>query len=181
MGIFHKISTTFKAMFFKLIVLLCLTQIVIAIGMLLGEEYFKYLLIQHILHADQSQSYMILLLAQSYALQLLVLYYCAIPVASKCNQDFYTPHLAQLLKLWIIIGFTCCLQGLFFAFILHRTSNDLSSNLEYNLLSGLEEYYSNPEWRLIWDKMQYHERCCGVFDYSDWKNRYMSKLGQEEQ
>lgn len=168
-------------MFFKIIILLSLTQITIAIGMIFAEEYLKYLLIQHILDAAQSQTYMLLLLAQVFTFQLLVLNYSSIAVAGKCNRDIFTPHLAFLLKLWVIFGLGCNCQGLFFSFILSKTSVTLPQRIEYELLSGLEEYYSNAEWRLIWDNMQYHENCCGVYDYKDWKSRYLAKLGPHEQ
>lgn len=165
-------------MFFRVIVLLSLIQIIIALGMLFAEEYLKYLLIHHILNADQSQTYIIILLTQAFTLQLMILYYSSISVASKCNQDLYTTHLAFLLKLWVAVGFGFSFQGLCFALILAKTSVTLPESIEYELLSGLEEYYSNAEWRLIWDNMQYHEKCCGVFNYNDWKSRYLSKLGR---
>lgn len=176
-----KLLNHISTMFFKIIFLLSLSQIIIAIGMIFAEEYLKYLLVQHILEAAQSQTYMLLLLTQAFTFQLLVLYCSSMSVATKCNQDIFTPHLAFLLKLWVVFGLGCGFQGLFFSFILSKTSVALPQRIEYELLSGLEEYYSNAEWRLIWDNMQYHESCCGVYDYKDWKSRYLAKLDHLEQ
>lgn len=168
-------------MLFKLIVLFIILQIVVALGMLVADEYIKYLLTQHMLNATKTQTYVILLLSEAFSVQVVILYYCGLPVASKCNRDIYTSHLGSLLKLWVVLGFGCCFQGACFASTLYKLSNSLQDLMEMDLLRGLEEYYFNAEWRLIWDNMQYHEKCCGVYDFTDWKSRYDDKMGKLEQ
>lgn len=173
---FQTIASDLSNMLIKLIALFIFLQVSFAIGIIIAEEYIKYLLTQHLLNASQTQTYTILLLAQALSIQFVILYCYGLSVAAKCNQDVYTPHLASLFKLWIIFGFVSNCEGLFLAVILGQTSKNLPVLLELELNEGLEEYYFNPEWRLIWDNIQFHEKCCGVYDYKDWKEKYFNKL-----
>lgn len=165
---------------FKLLVLLNVLQITIGFGMLFLEEYIKHLLTQHMLEAERTQTYIIMLLSQVYCMQVIVLYYFGLPVASKCNTDVYTHHLTFFMKIWLALGFVCAIEGILIALTLYRTSRDLSEFLELELFKGVEAYYLDPEWRLIWDTVQYHENCCGVFDYRDWKNCWLYKMDHKQ-
>lgn len=170
----------FNDLIFKFLVLLNFVQIILGIGMFLSEEYLKYILVKHMLQAERTQTYVIMLLAQIYSIQVIVLYYFGFPIANRCNLDMYTPHLTFLMKMWLILGFVTVFEGLFLSWVFYRTSKDLSEFLELELFKGVEAYYLDPEWRLIWDNIQYHERCCGVYDYRDWKNCWLYKMENEQ-
>lgn len=170
----------FNDLTFKFLVFLNVLQITIGFGMLFLEEYIKHLLTQHMLEAERTQTYIIMLLAQVYCMQVIVLYYFGLPVASKCNTDIYTHHLTFFMKIWLALGFVCAFEGVLVALTFYQTSNDLSEFLELELFKGVEAYYLDPEWRLIWDNVQYHESCCGVFDYRDWKNCWLYKMDHRQ-
>lgn len=165
---------------FKFLVFLNVSQIVIGFAMLFFEEYIKHLLTTHMLEAERTQTYIIMLLSQVYCMQIIVLYYFGLPIASKCNNDMFTHHLTFFMKLWLALGYVAAFEGLLVALTLHRTSKDLSEFLELELFKGVESYYLDPEWRLIWDNVQYHEKCCGVFDYRDWKNCWLYKMDHKQ-
>ncbi|XP_063697562.1 tetraspanin-15 [Culicoides brevitarsis] len=165
---------------FKVLVFLNVVQIVVGFAMLFLEEYIKHLLTQHMLEAERTQTYIIMLLSQVYCMQVIVLYYLGLAIAIKCNRDLYTHHLTFFMKMWLALGFVAAFEGILVAGTLYRTSKNLSEFLELELFKGVEAYYLDPEWRLIWDTVQYHENCCGVFDYRDWKNCWLYKMEHKQ-
>lgn len=72
-----------------------------------------------------------------------------------------------LVALFCVAEITCGILGFFF-------SDHLSSNLQQELLTGMQYYYNissnNLGITMGWDHVQHELSCCGVHTYFDWFN-----------
>lgn len=100
--------------------------------------------------------------------QLIVLYLCSLSMWSSIWPRRYSENIHLLLNVWLIF---CCLIvicGCFTTWSLVVSGDALAEGIEMVLLRGIDIYYVNPEWKLLWDQLQYTKECCGVHGYRDW-------------
>lgn len=45
---------------------------------------------------------------------------------------------------------------------------NLECTYETSLYQGIDLYFTDPEWKILWDKTQYYNECCGVIGFQDW-------------
>lgn len=160
--------------------LICLLIIMISIGffLILTIEYFKYILSKFLLQSKETQLHFILVLIQIFACQVIFVFICGFPVAYHTNSALYSPTLVVLMKFWLILGLVTILEALAVLGVLWKVNQSAQDTFEGQMYQGIEEYF-NPEWRLIWDAVQYHEQCCGVNNHEDWRNCWFDELKSE--
>ncbi len=78
--------------------------------------------------------------------------------------------MSSLLKLWQFFIFTASLNGIFGGYMINGSRKFLKQTIESTLFRGIDLYYTDPEYRLIWDGLQYNEQCFGVASYKDWQS-----------
>lgn len=101
-------------------------------------------------------------------LQLIVLYTCSLSMWSTLWPRRYSENIHLLLNVWLMF---CCLIVICSCFSLWSlavSGNALTEGIEMVLLRGIDIYYVNPEWKFLWDQLQYTKECCGVHSYRDW-------------
>lgn len=155
---------------YVVVVLLICLQIIIGCWVIIWTEYSKRTLGRYVHDVDRSEIEMKFFIIQLYGLHLVINYICGLPLIRRCAYDPYTTHLVLLLKLWHLFIFIGSLDGFVIMWICSRAGINLIKSVEISLFKGIELYYSDPAWRLIWDEFQYEEQCCGVTDYRDWQS-----------
>ncbi|CAD7079415.1 unnamed protein product [Hermetia illucens] len=144
-------------------------EIVLGITAIALNEYFKHTISKHVGHSEGSEIRTLLFFMEVYGLHLIVFYGCGFLIVTKFRREPYTAHLLTLLKIWHIFIFVLSVDGFLTTWVLFNSVQPLMCAVELSLRRGIEVYYSNPEWRIIWDDMQYHQQCCGVESYKDWQ------------
>lgn len=161
---------------YKFLLLLILLAILCGVTLISSGEYFKIILSKYILQVSHSQAYNIMLLTQLYSFQVIILFLFGFPIAVKALRDIYTVHLVFLMRMWLLLGLTIVVEGVLVAIVLLKSSMEFTEFLELELFKGMDSYYSNPEWRFIWDSVQYRQQCCGVYNFQDWTQFWSHKI-----
>lgn len=148
---------------------LVLIQILIGLMVIITSEYYKNLLGRYVPEIEQNEISIKLFLFELFGCNVFLSYIGGMPLLRRLS-DSYTNHLSSLLKLWQFFIFTASLNGIFGGYMISESRKFLKKTVETTLFSGIEVYYTDPEWRLIWDGFQYNEQCCGVVDFRDWQS-----------
>lgn len=107
-------------------------------------------------------------LIEFYGIHLIIFYLCGIGIVQKINKNCYTNQLSILLKLWNCVIVLLSIDGIVTSWISYKSIYFKENLIEKFLYKGIEEYYSDVKWKLIWDRLQLSEGCCGVFNFKDW-------------
>ncbi|XP_067625283.1 uncharacterized protein Tsp33B [Eurosta solidaginis] len=100
--------------------------------------------------------------------QLIVVYACSIAMWASLWSRRCSPNINLLLNLWMFFCFVVVFCGFGTIWSLITCADALENTAEMSLLKGIDLYYTCPEWKLLWDGLQYHKECCGVHSYKDW-------------
>ncbi|XP_037950549.1 uncharacterized protein LOC119681435 [Teleopsis dalmanni] len=100
--------------------------------------------------------------------QLIITYFFSIFMWRRLWKRKYTPNVELLLHLWIFFTFLIVFCGFGSIYSLFSCADSLENLAETSLLKGIDLYYTCPEWKLMWDSLQYYKECCGVHSYKDW-------------
>lgn len=144
-------------------------QISIGVMVIITSEYFKNLLGRYVPEIEQNEIDVKLFLFELFGCNVFLSYIGGLPLLRRLS-DSYTNHLSSLLKLWQFFIFTASLNGIFGGYMINGSRKFLKQTIETTLFRGIDVYYTDPEWRLIWDGFQYHEQCCGVVGFKDWQS-----------
>lgn len=138
-------------------------QIIIGILILINTE-LSNISINKYFHEAQINDYMI----EIYGVHLIIFYLCGLGIVSKLTKNCYSNHLSILLKLWNIVIVLLSIDGIVTSWISYKSIYLTENLIEKFLFKGIEEYYSDLKWKLIWDRLQLTEGCCGVINFKDW-------------
>lgn len=152
----------------KVLLILIILQVCIGLVVLLTGQYFKLILGRYLPAEEQSEIYLKLWLVQLHGVHIIAAYGCGIPITRHFNID--TSNLKTLLIVWNVCVLIVSFDGGFMHWMWRETCKNLERTVEQTLYKGLESYYADAEWRLIWDGFQYNEQCCGVGGFRDWQS-----------
>lgn len=100
--------------------------------------------------------------------QLVASFLCALSMWANIWPRRYSENLQLLLSVWLVYCFLIVACGAATIWTLLASAGNLSEEAEIVLLRGIDNYYIKPEWKFLWDKLQYTKECCGVNNYQDW-------------
>ncbi|XP_075153974.1 tetraspanin 33B [Haematobia irritans] len=100
--------------------------------------------------------------------QLIALYLGSLPMWKSIWVRRFSRSIQILLNIWMFVCFLIVISGCVAIWSFVKSSKVLSDNVAMMLLHGIEVYYTKPEWKFLWDQLQYGRECCGVNRYSDW-------------
>lgn len=139
-------------------------QIFIGILILISTELLNNSINKYI-QEIQIKDFMI----EFYGIHLIIFYLCGIVIVEKIKKkNCYTNQLSILLKLWNCVIVLLSIDGIVTSWITYKSIYFKENLIENFLLKGIEEYYSDLKWKLIWDRLQLSEKCCGVNNFKDW-------------
>ncbi|XP_037042224.1 uncharacterized protein LOC119078670 [Bradysia coprophila] len=144
-------------------------QILIGLMAIVASEQFKNLLGRYVPEIEQNEINIKLFLFELFGCNVFLSYMGGLPLLRRLS-DAYTSHLSSLLKLWQFFIFTASLNGIFGSYMINGSRKFLKQTIESTLFRGIDFYYTDPEWRLIWDSFQFNEQCCGVASFKDWES-----------
>lgn len=115
--------------------------------------------------------------------QLIASYICSVSMWRRVWKRRYSQTIELLLSVWLFFCFLIVLCGMGTVWSLVNSSDALENTAEIMLFYGIDLYYMMPEWKLLWDQLQYSQECCGVHGYEDWAHanwmpKEYSSLGQ---
>lgn len=100
--------------------------------------------------------------------QMVASFVCGMSMWASVWPRRFSENIHLLLSTWLIFCFLVVACGCANIWILLTSSDSVSEGAEILLLKGIDNYYLNPEWKLLWDLLQYSRECCGVHGYRDW-------------
>lgn len=157
-------------------------NILFIIEVILGAAIiFVTVLYQNILNAFMVSLEQKILMAKffnTYVLgfQLIACYLCSLSMWRRLWCRRYTATLEILLGIWLFFCFLIIVSGIATTWSVLYSADSLVNTAELMLFQGIDLYYENPEWKLLWDQLQYNEQCCGVKSYKDWMSaKWMPK------
>lgn len=151
--------------------ILLIIQIICGFIVILLGEYFKNLLKRILSDVEHFEIFTIILFIELSGIYLITLYLCGIIIIKITKFSRYTTHLIGLLRLWLIVSVQAGTGSLIVALICNNTLHQLENTLEMTFVNSIKCYYSDANWKLIWDELQYNVQCCGVYGYTDWLNK----------
>lgn len=152
-----------------LLYILFFIEMAIAMAVIFLAEYYKHILGQHLPNVDRNEINTKLLLIEMYGVHVFVAYIVGLPLIRKCAQSAFSHCLVTMLKVWYIFVLVMSLDGFLLGWLIGRSVEFLEKSVEISMYKGMEVYYSDVQWRLLWDGLQYTEQCCGMADYRDWQ------------
>ncbi|XP_034473763.1 uncharacterized protein LOC117781142 [Drosophila innubila] len=100
--------------------------------------------------------------------QLVVTFLCSISLWNRLWKRRCTPNVRLMISIWLFYSCVIIASGFGTLWNLYYNIDVLENSAESALFRGIDEYYSNPEWKLLWDGLQLRKHCCGVHGYKDW-------------
>lgn len=102
--------------------------------------------------------------------QLIVTFLCSLSLWNRLWKRRCTPNVRLMISVWLFYSCVLITSGFGTVWNLYHNIDVLENSAEGSLLRGIDEYYSSPEWKLLWDGLQLRKQCCGVYNYKDWMN-----------
>jgi hypothetical protein len=159
---------------FLFILLNCLNFVLIcyALGSVLLEEYLRGHLQQSTVDLSDiyNQFLIVLFLLQLFDVHLIFLHFCGFRVLKCVYRDFYTVHLALLLRIWVFFASEALLFNVVKIFFVENLRLTIYEATKTSLLNTIEIYDFDLSWTIFWNDLQFRGLCCGVNDYLDWGN-----------
>ncbi|EDV31398.1 uncharacterized protein Dana_GF15335 [Drosophila ananassae] len=152
------------------VTLLLITEAVIGFLFLVISAYYHVLLTSYL---DEIETRLVLGYVfglYMYGAQLVVTFLVSISMWRRLWRRRCTPNVHLILAVWLFYSCVIIASGFGCVWNLYRGVDVLESAAETSLIRGIDLYYSFPEWKLLWDGLQWHKECCGVHDYKDWMN-----------
>lgn len=100
--------------------------------------------------------------------QLVVTFICSISLWNRLWRRRCTPNVRLMVALWLFYSCVIIASGFGTTWNIYYNMDVLENAAETSLLRGIDEYYSSPDWKLLWDGLQIRKQCCGVNSYKDW-------------
>ncbi|ALC38628.1 Tsp33B [Drosophila busckii] len=105
-----------------------------------------------------------------FGFQLVVTFLCSISLWNRLWRRRCTPNIRLMVSVWLFYSCVIIASGFGTLWNVYDNIDVLESSAESSLYRGIDEYYTCPEWKLLWDGLQLRKQCCGVHSYKDWMN-----------
>ncbi|KAH8271037.1 hypothetical protein KR018_001645 [Drosophila ironensis] len=150
--------------------LLLISEAAIGLMILVVTAYYHLLLNGYLAEIEKRLVYGYVFGAYSYAIQLMVSFLGSISMWRRLWPRRCTPNVQLIFTIWLFYSCIIVASGFGSMWNLYRGVPVVHSAAETSLLRGIDYYYACPEWKILWDGLQWNRECCGVNDYRDWMN-----------
>nr|ABY55466.1 Tsp33B [Drosophila mauritiana] len=150
--------------------LLLITEAVIGLLILVVTAYYHTVLSGYLSEIECRLVYGYLFGIYVFGAQVVVTFLCSIAMWRRIWRRRCTPNIRLLLSVWAFYSCVIIASGFGCIWNLYRGVDVLENAADTSLTRGIDMYYSCPEWKLLWDGLQWHKECCGVHGYKDWMN-----------
>ncbi|XP_055837841.1 uncharacterized protein LOC129906192 [Episyrphus balteatus] len=96
-----------------------------------------------------------------------------------CKSDTTSEH-SRLLILWNIFCILAVGFGSVTMWFQYDNIQSLQKVYAESLFQGIDLYFTDPEWKLLWDRIQFNNECCGVFGVKDWEEAAWIREEQDD-
>lgn len=149
----------------RLLLVLVSTQIGVGVALLIVSEYFKRTLLQHLPVAELSIE-MHVFCIQFYGIHIVVHYAFGFSLLRRCLAG--AKEASPMTLMWHVFVVLVSLDGMLVYWMWSRSEVGLTEAVARVMMNGVDDYYTDPVWRLRWDEYQVGDQCCGVHGYQDW-------------
>ncbi|XP_037960292.1 uncharacterized protein LOC119689525 [Teleopsis dalmanni] len=101
-------------------------------------------------------------------IQIIITYFCSIFMWQRLWGRQFSSNVLLLLNLWTLFSSMIVFCGFGSVYYLLNCADSFERMVETSLLTGIDMYYTCAEWKYLWDGLQFHQECCGVYGYGDW-------------
>ncbi|EDW03686.1 uncharacterized protein LOC6561833 [Drosophila grimshawi] len=103
-----------------------------------------------------------------FGVQLIVTFLCSLSMWNRLWRRRCTPNVRLMISIWLFYSCVIIASGFGSVWNLYHNIDVLEDSAANSLLSGIDEYYTTPKRKLLWDALQLRKECCGVYSYKDW-------------
>lgn len=150
--------------------LLLILEICLGLALIALTWYYQRLLATFLTETEDKMLTSKFFIVYILGFQLMASFFCGMSMWASVWPRRYSENIQLLLSMWLIFCFLIVSCGCATIWTLWTSIDTMTEGAEIILLKGIDIYYMDPEWKLLWDKMQYTKECCGVFNYQDWMN-----------
>ncbi|KAH8410452.1 hypothetical protein KR215_007191 [Drosophila sulfurigaster] len=150
------------------IALLLIFEAVTGLLIIIVTAIYQWILADYLDDIENNLLFSYLFNIYIFGAQLVVSFLCSISLWNRLWKRRCTPNVRLMISVWL---FYCCIiisSGFGTLWNVYYNIDVLENAAETSLFRGIDEYYSNPEWKLLWDGLQLRRQCCGVHNYRDW-------------
>uniref|UniRef100_A0A1A9W450 Tetraspanin n=1 Tax=Glossina brevipalpis TaxID=37001 RepID=A0A1A9W450_9MUSC len=147
---------------------LLMLEVLLGIAIILVTAFYQSVLDSFMVQVDRKMLAAKFFNTYLLGFQLIASYLCSISMWRLVWRRRYSQTIEILLSVWLFFCFLIVLCGLGTIWSLVNSSDALENSAEIMLFYGIDLYYMMPEWKLLWDQLQYSHECCGVHGYQDW-------------
>lgn len=154
---------------FRLILaILLMSEIFLGLAIILMTAACQYLLGSFVIQGQSEALSYKFLNCYLVGFQLFAIYTCSVSMWKSVWLRRYSTSIKLLLRIWLFFCIIIILCGCATIWSMFSSLDAITENVAIMLLRGIDVYYMNPEWKLLWDQLQYSHKCCGVNEYLDW-------------
>ncbi|XP_037883151.1 uncharacterized protein LOC119633606 [Glossina fuscipes] len=162
---------------------LLMLEVLLGIAIILVAAFYQCILGSFMVQVDRKMLAAKFFNTYLLGFQLIASYMCSVSMWRRVWKRRYSQTIEILLSVWLFFCFLIVLCGMGTVWSLVNSSDALENTAEIMLFYGIDLYYMMPEWKLLWDQLQYSQECCGVHGYEDWGHanwmpKEYSSLGQ---
>ncbi|KAH8263338.1 hypothetical protein KR044_007582 [Drosophila immigrans] len=150
------------------IALLLIFEAVTGLLIIIVTAIYQWILTSYLDDLENQLLFSYLFNVYIFGAQLVVSFLCSLSLWNRLWKRRCTPNVRLMISVWL---FYCCViiaSGFGILLNLYYSIDVLENAAENSLYRGIDEYYTDPEWKLLWDGLQLRRQCCGVQNYKDW-------------
>lgn len=162
---------------YHILILLNAVQIIFGIILIIISEYYKQIINHMLVDGIEKNEFNIhIIIIEFYGIHIIICYCWSFSIINNFFYNSYTIYINFILKLWFILIFIISFDGFLMLWLMANSLEYLKISIELSMYTGMNNYYTDSEWRYKWDNFQYIEQCCGLNNYTDWKIIIMENL-----
>lgn len=133
-----------------------------------GTSIYVYASMSPGLFIDGGEMRFVVVVTGIYGTHIMFHWLIGLKINDKCYHQPHKKSTRSLLFLWSCAGTNTVLNLIIIASISKKVNKHMTKSFRNSLTLGMEHYLTDTKWKVIIDKIQLAEQCCGVNSYEDW-------------
>ncbi|KRG03598.1 uncharacterized protein LOC26527323 [Drosophila mojavensis] len=150
------------------VALLLILEALTGLLIIIATGFYQLILSNYLEDLDQRLLFSYLLNIYIFGAEVTVTFLCSHSLWNRLWKRRCTPNVRLMISVWLFYSCVLIASGFGTVWNIYYNIDVLENAAQNSLLRGIDEYYTSPEWKLLWDGLQLRRQCCGVFSYKDW-------------
>ncbi|XP_055916833.1 uncharacterized protein LOC129949413 [Eupeodes corollae] len=144
-------------------------EILVGLILLCVTTYFHYVFKTYIPKSERQFLFSQITSIYILDFEIFVCFFLGLALWHQCCKNDTITHHSKLLLLWKSFSSMVVVCGSVTIWFQYNNIESLQIAYASSLFQGIDLYFTEPEWKILWDEIQIRNECCGVLGFKDWQ------------